>query len=200
VLPGSFIPPAERYGLIGSIDRWVVRTAFNRLSNGSGALPATLININLSGHSLSSAEFLEFVIRQFQEASFPAEKICFEVTETAVIHNYNQAMRFITEMKERGCRFALDDFGSGVSSFSYLKRLPVDYLKIDGSFVRNILTDSADHAIVAAITQVGRTMGTKTIAECAETEAIVDLLEELGVDYAQGYALGHPMPIELGSI
>ena len=106
-------------------------------------------------------------------------------------------MRFITEMKGRGCRFALDDFGSGVSSFSYLKSLPVDYLKIDGSFVQNILTDSADLAIVAAITQVGRTMGTRTIAECAETEAIVNQLEELGVDYAQGFALGYPIPIEL---
>ncbi len=197
VLPGSFIPPAERYGLIGAIDRWVVRTAFNQLGNGSGALPSTLITINLSGHSLSSAEFLEFVMHQFDDTNVAAEKICFEVTETAVIHNFNQAMRFITNMKERGCYFALDDFGSGVSSFSYLKRLPVDYLKIDGSFVQNILTDSADLAIVAAITQVGRTMGTKTIAECAETDAIVNQLEQLGVDYAQGYALGYPLPIEL---
>jgi EAL domain-containing protein (putative c-di-GMP-specific phosphodiesterase class I) len=197
VLPGSFIPPAERYGLIGSIDRWVIRTAFTQLGNGSDVLPAALITINLSGHSLSSAGFLEYVMRQFEKSNVPAGKICFEVTETAVIHNFNQAMRFITEMRARGCRFALDDFGSGVSSFSYLKRLPVDYLKIDGGFVQNILTDSADLAIVAAITQVGRTMGTKTIAECAETNAIVNQLEELGVDYAQGYALGHPMPIKL---
>ncbi len=197
VLPGSFIPPAERYGLIGSIDRWVIRTVFKSMSNGSGVLSKTLITINLSGHSLSNAEFLEYVTNQFKNTRVAAPSICFEVTETAVIHNFNQAMRFITEMKERGCRFALDDFGSGVSSFSYLKRLPVDYLKIDGSFVKNILTDSADLAIVAAITQVGRTMGTKTIAECAETDAIVNQLEELGVDYAQGYALGDPQPLEL---
>ena len=196
MLPGSFIPLAERSGLIGSIDRWMVHTVLHQRTIGFYDSSATQFTINLSGHSLSSVDFLEFVIRQFQKTKFPSEKICFEVAESAVIQNFSQAIRFMTEMKGRGCRFALDDFGSGVSSFSYLKSLPVDYLKIDGSFVRNMVTESADYATVAAIVQFGHTMGIITIAVHAETEIIVKYLKGLGVDFAQGYAFGSPEPLE----
>ena len=197
LLPGSFIPAAERYGLMGNIDRWVIQKAlcnFEQLFNTSDDV---MICINLSGNSLNDDGLLNFVKRQMHRSNIRPGQLCFEITETAVISNIAQASRFINEMKNLGCYFALDDFGSGLSSFTYLKHFPVDYLKIDGSFVRDIVNDATDHAMVSAINQVGHTLGIKTIAEFAESESIIDVLRELEVDYIQGYAVGRPKPLPI---
>jgi EAL domain-containing protein (putative c-di-GMP-specific phosphodiesterase class I) len=139
---------------------------------------------------------LEFIKGQITKTGIEPSNVCFEITETAAISNLDQVSQLILELKRIGCRFALDDFGSGLSSFTYLKNLPVDYLKIDGSFVHDMIDDSIDHAMVEAINQVGHIMGIGTIAECAESEEVVEMLRDLGVDYAQGYAMGSPVPIE----
>ena len=136
-----------------------------------------------------------FLEEQFAANSIPAEQICFEITETAAVSNLAKAERFIQTMRRRGCRFALDDFGSGLSSFAYLKNLPVDYLKIDGSFVKDMVDDPMDRAIVAAIHQVGHVLGIRTIAEFVEDDAIMAELNKIGVDYAQGYGIGKPEPL-----
>jgi len=191
--PGAFIPAAERYSLMGAIDRWVIRTAFYRyMERLAGS--ATEIAINLSGNSLNDETLLEFVKAQFVESGLPPERVCFEVTETVAIYNLSQARDFMKGIKRYGCHWALDDFGSGLSSFKYLKTLPVDYLKIDGSFVRDMVEEPIDHAMVEAINQVGHIMGIQTIAEYVHSEAIVERLRVLKVDYAQGYAIGLPMP------
>ena len=193
VLPKTFIPAAERYGLMATIDRWVIRKAFHHATVALRSRSLGVgIAINLSGNSLNDDGLLAFVRQALAEAGFPPDRLCFEITETAAITNLTQAAHFITEMKKAGCRFALDDFGSGLSCFTYLKHLPVDYLKIDGSFVRDMMEDPIDRAMVAAINQVGHTMGIQTIAEYAESEAIIRELKELRVDYAQGYAIGSP--------
>jgi EAL domain-containing protein (putative c-di-GMP-specific phosphodiesterase class I) len=193
VLPEAFIPAAERYGLMGAIDHWVIRTAF-RLYAEKLNTTGTEIAINLSGNSLNDNTLLDFVQAQFTEFSVPPERVCFEITETAAIHNLRKTTVLMSELKQQGSQLALDDFGSGLSSFRYLKSLPVDYLKIDGSFVRDMLANAGDHAMVVAINQVGHTMGMQTIAEYVESALIIERLQELGVDYAQGYALGAPQP------
>ncbi len=200
VLPSDFIPAAERYNLMGAIDRWVIRHAFRCYAERRGLLaqasrPVQLA-INLSGNSLSEEQLLDYIQRQMSEFKIPPEIVCFEITETAAIGNVKRAAQFIRDMKRLRCRFALDDFGSGLSSFAYLKNLPVDYIKIDGAFVGNITENPVDHAMVAAINQIGHEMGIKTIAEAAESAAIVERLRTLGVDYAQGYVLGEPRPVE----
>ena len=194
VLPDTFIPAAERYYLMASIDRWVIRTAFGRYRRLFDA--GSQVSLNLSGNSLNDDAFLHFIQRQMAEHQVPAHHVCFEITETAAIHNLTQVIAFIAALKETGCRFALDDFGSGLSSLTYLKNLPVDYLKIDGSFVRHMADDAIDRAMVAAVNEVGHTTGVLTVAEHVESEATLELLREMGVDYAQGYVLGHPAPIE----
>jgi EAL domain-containing protein (putative c-di-GMP-specific phosphodiesterase class I) len=151
--------------------------------------------INLSGLSLGEDDFLQFVIQQFQRYPNLTTKICFEITETAAISNLESARRFIKELKSIGCRFALDDFGSGLSSFGYLKNLPVDYLKIDGCFVRDIVDDPVDLAMVRSINDIGHLMGTKTIAEFVENDEIKRLLQQLGVDYVQGYGIAKSLPL-----
>lgn len=196
--PGVFMPAAERYGLMPAIDQWVVAHVFNFLHtyvqhNGTKNLP--ILAVNLSGESLGSEELLAYIRAQFELKIVPAENICFEITETAAIGNLNKAISFINSLKKLGCKFALDDFGSGLSSFSYLKSLPVDYLKIDGVFVKDIVNDQVDAAMVAAINQVGHIMKIKTIAEFVENGEIMDILRELGVDYAQGYHIDKPMPL-----
>jgi diguanylate cyclase (GGDEF)-like protein/PAS domain S-box-containing protein len=195
--PMAFIPAAERYNLMPTIDRWVVRTTLGQLRQAQGPYERPPINctINLSGQSLGDDHFLEFVIEQFHEADVLPECVCFEITETAAISNLTRAMHFIDMLHGMGCRFALDDFGSGVSSFGYLKNLRVDYLKIDGSFVRDMVRDTVDLAMVDSINQIGHVMGLKTIAEFAESDAILDALRELQVDYAQGNAIGAPIPL-----
>ena len=153
-------------------------------------------SINLSGSSLGDNAFLKFIIGQFDRGIMPPEKICFEITETAAIANLTSAIHFIKTLKTRGCYFALDDFGSGLSSFAYLKNLPVDFLKIDGMFVKDMVEDPIDFSMVRSINDMGHVMGKKTIAEFVENDAILERLRELGVDYAQGYGIGRPRPIE----
>jgi diguanylate cyclase (GGDEF)-like protein len=198
VPPAAFLPAAERYDLLPAIDRWVVATALaslaGRYPSGHGHR-ADLYSINLSGASLGDETFLAFVRARLAEHRVPPEVICFELTETVAITNLGVAVRFINELRALGCRFALDDFGSGLSSFAYLKSLPVDFLKVDGHFVRGIAHDSIDRAMVEAVNRIGHEMGLRTIAEFVETQAVLDCLQELGVDYAQGYAISRPRPL-----
>jgi len=193
LLPAAFIPPAERYGLMGAIDRWVIQTAFRRYTEEPGISEAG-IHLNLSGNSLSDPTFTDFVQAQLAGLALPPQQICFEIGETDAIHNLRQATGFMMAMKGRGCQIALDQFGRELSSFFYLKTLPVDYLKIDSGFVKNMLDDPRDHAMVVALNQLGHTLGIQTIAEHAGNQAIVERLRALGMDYAQGYALGRPRP------
>jgi diguanylate cyclase (GGDEF)-like protein/PAS domain S-box-containing protein len=193
VSPAAFIPAAERYNLITGLDRWVVQRALNWLA----AHPGQDIRcaINLSGQSVAEESFLDFLIDQVRGTGIPPGNICFEITETAAISNLDHAVRFIGELRSLGCRFALDDFGSGMSSFSYLKNLPVDYLKIDGAFVREMEHNPMDCAMVEAINHVSHVMGIETIAEFVENDAILDKLKTIGVDYAQGYGIAKPVPL-----
>jgi len=193
VLPAAFIPAAERYNLMGAIDRWVIQAAFREYANGVG-LGGARLAINLSGNSLSDESLLAFIESQFVEHAFPPERACFEITETAAIQNLGPALGLMAALKGHGCHLALDDFGSGLSSFHYLKTLPVDYLKIDGSFVKDMCEDPRDDALVAAINQMSHAMGIQTVAEYVCSESIAERLCELGVDYAQGYFFGKPMP------
>jgi diguanylate cyclase (GGDEF)-like protein/PAS domain S-box-containing protein len=194
--PGAFLPAAERYNLSSKIDHWVIETAFSWLQSDETMLEkGYLWGINLSGQSLADETLIEFVFDQFERKEIPPERIYFEVTETAAIANMKNANQFIKALQEKGSRFALDDFGSGLSSFAYLKSMPVDYLKIDGAFVKNLEHDIFDYAMVKAINDVGQTMGKQTIAEFVENDAILEKLKEIGVDYAQGYGIGKPQPL-----
>ena len=154
-----------------------------------------MFSINISGSSLCNDKYLAFVLDAVAKSSVPGECLCFEITETAAVSNFQQAQRFIAALRELGCRFALDDFGCGLSSFTYLKNLAVDYLKIDGSFVRDMAHDPIDYAMVESINQLGHVMGIQTVAEFVETPAILEALRQLGVDFAQGYALSEPVPL-----
>jgi EAL domain-containing protein (putative c-di-GMP-specific phosphodiesterase class I) len=194
LLPGAFILAAERYNQMLAVDRWVVRSTFAALSNANPVSTPTRYAINVSGQSLSNTEFLYFVTEELDRASIGPSQICFEITETAAIANLAAAMNFISTLKDKGCCFALDDFGSGLSSFAYLKTLPVDFLKIDGRFVKDMVNDPIDCAMVEAIHRVGHLMGIKTIAESVENQAISDKLKGIGVDYVQGYAIAKPRP------
>jgi diguanylate cyclase (GGDEF)-like protein len=196
--PGCFLPAAERYGLMPLIDRWVVSNAFARVAErrAKGAQPLATFAINLSGMSFSDDTFPEYVREQIGLHGIAPETVCFEVTETSAIADLGQARRFIGALKGLGCRFSLDDFGTGMSSFSYLKNLPVDYLKIDGSFVRDMLTNRVDRAMVEMISHVGRVMGKSTIAECVEDADTLAVLGEIGIDYAQGFVIARPQPFD----
>jgi len=198
ILPGTFIPAAERYNLMPAIDRWVVHNVLAYL----GQRPASTNNpnqeiffINLSGATLSDDQFAKYVTEQIIAHRLPPTQIGFEITETAVIANLSNAIQFIDKVKQLGCRIALDDFGAGLSSFSYLKTIRADYLKIDGGFIKDMLDDPMDHAIVEAINHIGHVVGLKTIAEFVESNAIKRRLVEIGVDYAQGYAIQRPTPL-----
>ncbi len=193
VTPAEFIPAAERYNVMPSIDRWVVRQALDRLvyRAASGVKPFT-IAVNLSGTSLNDERFLEYLIAELSNNELVAGAMCFEITETAAIANLGNVVHFMRELKARGCHFALDDFGSGLSSFMYLKTLPVDYLKIDGQFVENVTRDRVDRSMVEAISQVGKTMGIQTIAERVESAEVLAELGRLGVGYAQGFHIAKP--------
>ncbi len=197
VPPGAFLPAAERYSLSVRLDRWVVEKIFAWLDAHPDQLKRlTMCSINLSGHSIADEEFLQFVIASLDGTNVPAEKLCFEITETAAITNLVSATRFITALKGWGCHFALDDFGSGLSSFAYLKQLAVDFLKIDGVFVKDVVDDPINLAMVKSINDIGKVMGKRTIAEFVENESILRKLREVGVDYAQGYRIGRPTPLE----
>ncbi len=197
VSPGLFIPAAERYNLMSKIDLWVINKTLSWCSsvleqgNQIGRL-----SVNLSGHSLGSKHFCADVIKLFSEYQVSPEKICFEITETAAISNFSSAVQFIQRLRERGCQFALDDFGSGLSSFSYLKKLSVDYLKIDGSFIKDIVHDEIDREMVKSMHQLARMMGMKTIAEFVENDAILNEIKLIGIDYAQGYCIAKPVPLD----
>jgi len=193
VPPDAFLPAAERYNLMPSLDRWVVEHAFDWCAGH--AEPNLVCSINLSGTSLNDAGLMPFIREQFARTGVKARQICFEITETAAVANLVAASGLIRELQAMGCHFALDDFGSGLSSFRYLKNLPVDTIKIDGSFVRDIASDPVDRAMVAAINTLAQVMGKRTIAEFVEDEAILAELAEIGVDYAQGYCVGKPAPL-----
>jgi diguanylate cyclase (GGDEF)-like protein/PAS domain S-box-containing protein len=195
VPPGAFLPAAERYNLIVQVDRWVIDNAFRLLEENPRILDEVdFISINLSGHSLTDVGVLDFIISKLKQYSVDGNRFCFEITETAAISHLLLAENFIIELKKFGCRFALDDFGSGLSSFGYLKNLPVDYLKIDGVFVKDMMEDKIDYAMVKAINQIGHIMGMQTIAEFVEHDKTKHMLKEMGVDYAQGYAIHKPQP------
>jgi diguanylate cyclase (GGDEF)-like protein/PAS domain S-box-containing protein len=196
VSPDNFIAAAERYGLTPAIDRWVIENALRWLvMEADEREKLAMCSINLSGQSLGDDKFLPFVIEQFSKSGIDASKICFEITETAAVASFSQANRFIQALRELGCRFALDDFGTGLSSFGYLKHFPVDFLKIDGSFVREILHDPIDREMVRSINEIGHLTGKKTIAEFAENAEIIQMLTSLGVDYAQGYGIAQPQRV-----
>ena len=196
ILPGEFLPAAERYNLSSRIDRWVIDNVFEWLAARPRALlEVGQVGINLSGNSLGNAEILNFLLAAFRDGRVPAAKICFEITETAAIADLVGATQFIARLKACGCYFALDDFGSGFSSLTYLKQLPVDYLKIDGAFVRDMAHEPIDYAMVRSINDIGHLLGKRTVAEFVENAATIDLLRALGVDFAQGYAVGRPVPI-----
>jgi diguanylate cyclase (GGDEF)-like protein/PAS domain S-box-containing protein len=195
VSPGAFLPAAERYGLMPAVDRWVVRKSLETLAGPAYAGRDVMFDINISGQSLSGSDFLDFVAAEIDATKVAPQKLCFEITETSAVSELAHALRFIDTLKTRGCQFALDDFGTGLASFSYLKSLPVDYLKIDGAFVRGLVTDDVDHAMVEAVHRVGRIMSLKTIAECVENQAVLEKLKRIGIDYGQGYELGRPRPI-----
>jgi diguanylate cyclase (GGDEF)-like protein/PAS domain S-box-containing protein len=194
VPPMAFIPAAERYNLMNLIDRWVIHTLFKDLEKVVSG-DRSIYAINLSGSSINDDQFIDFLYEQFALLPILPQRICFEITETVAIANLPKARQFIQELQKLGCRFALDDFGAGMSSFAYLKSLPVDYLKIDGGFIRNIVTNSVDEAIVLAITHIGNVMGIRTIAEFVEDDAILERITALGIDYAQGYGIGKPHPL-----
>ena len=195
--PSAFLPAAERAGLTPDIDRWVVAKTFEWIvSHAHRSDQLALCSINLSGHSLGDQGFLDFVIDELEKHHLPPRLICFEVTETAAIANLSNARRLFNTLAKMGCKFALDDFGSGMSSYGYLKTLPVTYLKIDGSFVKDIVTDPIDYALVKSINDIGHVMGKQTIAEYVENKEILEKVKEMGVDYAQGYYINTAQPIE----
>ncbi len=197
IAPAAFIPAAERYRLIESLDRWVVKTAFRALAEAQRREVArpVLFAVNVSGQALSEEDFLVFVVEQIAESGVDPRRICFEITESAALSKLDSAIHFITVLKDKGCRFILDDFGSGLSSFSYLRDLPVDFLKIDGELVQSLLDDRIKRAMIESINQIGHVLGIQTIAEWVENRQTLEALRELGVDYAQGYWLCRPQPL-----
>lgn len=196
IAPDLFLPVAERFNLSHRIDQWVIDNTLQWLSDNHEVIDhIDHISINLSGLSLSNEMLLQHIIKAIKATKVQASKITFEITETAAIANLTHAKLFISALKAYGCKFALDDFGSGLSSFAYLKNLKVDLLKIDGMFVKDMLNDPIDEAMVKSINDVGHIMGMETIAEYVESEGIRDRLEEMGINYGQGYGLGKPIPI-----
>ena len=194
--PTEFLRAAERYRLMADVDRWVVQTAFTALGRGGIRLPpGRSLAINLSGQTLGDPSFLEFVVDCLDRTGVTPEQICFEVTESAVTTNMEHARRFIGVLHGMGCRFALDDFGRGLSSFGNLKHLALDYLKIDGSFIRNLATDSVNQAMVAAMVKLARTLNFKVVAEQVEDDSALEAARRMGVDFLQGFQLGRPQPL-----
>lgn len=208
ISPMAFIPAAERYNLMHLIDRWVISTLFAHIGQQYQENPDSfsmqgrpgMYAVNLSGASINDEHFINFVQEQFDKARFPPSIICFEITETVAITNLAKAAEFILKLKALGCHFALDDFGSGMSSFAYLKNLPVDYLKIDGAFIKDIVKDAIAAEMVKTIARIASVMGIQTIAEFVENDAILLKLKALGVDYAQGYGIAKPCPFDINEI
>lgn len=205
IVPAVFMPSAARYELIPLIDHWVISTFFRKYHDyyhqncREGHCSPILYALNISGASINSKHFLDFLQQQLEEAQVPPETICFEITENTAISNFDQALKLITRIKQLGCRFAIDDFGHGMNSFDYIKHFPVDYLKIDGSFVRNLLNTDIDRAIVESFNHIGHVMNLQTIAEFVENKLILEELTAIGVDYLQGYEIAKPVPFEFES-
>ena len=200
VPPSEFVRAAERYRLMSLVDRWVVQTTLAALGRGAIPIPANRsVAINVSGQTLGDVQFLEFVVECLDSTGVTPSQVCFEITETAVVANLDHARRFVGVLHGMGCQFALDDFGSGVGSFSNLKNLPMDYLKIDGSFMRNLARDSVNQAMVTAMIKLARTLNFKVIAEQVEDEAGLEAARRMGVDYIQGYAVGRPQLLSLAA-
>jgi diguanylate cyclase (GGDEF)-like protein/PAS domain S-box-containing protein len=198
--PGEFMRAAERYRLMGLVDRWVVQTTLAALGRGAIPVPAnSSVAINISGQTLGDVQFLEFVVECLDSTGVAPGQVCFEITENDVIANLDHARRFVGVLHGMGCQFALDDFGSGVGSFSNLKNLPLDYLKIDGSFIRNLARDTVNQAMVTAMIKLARTLNFKVIAEQVEDSSSLDAARRMGVDYVQGYAVGRPQPLSLAA-
>lgn len=196
IMPGAFIPAAERYDLMGHVDRWVIRNVLQQYGDRLAGVPGLSVSINLSANSLGEPFLLPFLHAALEDSVLPANRIRLEITETALINNMTAASRVVADMRSAGCTVALDDFGSGLSSFAYLKQFPVDYLKIDGSFIRNLARNAVDREIVSSINDIGHRLGVRTVAEWVEDESTLHTLRAIGVDYAQGYAIGKPMPLE----
>jgi len=196
LMPSSFLPAAERYGLAVRLDQWIVDAVISWLEANPGYAQQTeTCAINLSGASLGDTEFKSHLLNRLQKASLDTSMLRFEITETAAIGHLAQARSFMRSLESVGCHFSLDDFGSGLSSFAYLRSLPVDTLKIDGQFIRDMAHDQVDHALVKSIKEIGRVLGLITVAECVEDDATLELLRDIGVDFVQGYHLGYPRPL-----
>lgn len=199
IAPGRFIPAAERYSLMSEVDRWVIIKTCEQLKSLDQKHPLqnqeSTVFINLSGTSLSDKEMAGYIEKQLERFDIAPKRIGFEITETAAIVDYDAALKLIAELRKLGCLVALDDFGTGMSSFSYIKSLDVDYIKIDGSFVKNMLEQEMDCAIVESINKIGHIVGMKTIAEFVENEQILKHVKDLGIDFAQGWGIAHPIPL-----
>jgi EAL domain-containing protein (putative c-di-GMP-specific phosphodiesterase class I) len=196
--PNLFLPAAERYQLMPLVDRWVIHNTLKMLGPSQQSLlsAGAVFCINLSGQSLTHPGFMAFVTHEISRSGIPPNQICFEITETAAISNIDEATSFMDSLRLLGCRFSLDDFGAGLSSFGYLKVLPVEYLKIDGSFVREVTSDVVSLSMVQAISQIGKTMGLSVVAEYVGDQETVELLQKTGIDYLQGFFIGKPIPLE----
>ncbi len=200
VSPSEFVRAAERYRLMGFVDRWVVQTTLTALGRGALPMPPTrCVAINISAQTLGDESFLEFVVECLDSTGVQPGQVCFELSESAVVSNLEHAQRFVGVLHGMGCRFALDDFGSGVGSFSNLRSLPMDYLKIDGSFIRNLGRDSVNQAMVSAMIELARTLNFKVIAEQVEDNAALEAARRMGIDYMQGYAIARPVPLPLAA-
>ena len=196
ILPGKFIPTAELYGLIDDIDRWAIRRVIADIQSLSGRQQHDLrISINLSGPTISDDSFMPFLLDTIDMSGINPQHLQFEITETAAIRQFDRALELINALKARGCRFSLDDFGTGLSSLGYLKQMPVDYLKIDGSFIRNMELNDVDFSMVSTINHLAHVMGIATIAECVENQIQLSMLQEIGVDCVQGFFIEKPKPL-----
>jgi EAL domain-containing protein (putative c-di-GMP-specific phosphodiesterase class I) len=198
--PGSFLPAAERYHLVSDLDSWVITHSLEWYAGYAAAREVTAmdtLSINLSAVSICDPAVLEHIKRELSRSGVPAEVLCFEIKETTAISNLSTVSDFINELKRLGCRIALDDFGSGMSSFTYLRNLPIDYLKVDGAFIRDMDRDEISLAMVSAIQQLCKVIGTRTIAVHVRNDEILHMLGELGIDYVQGYAIAKPAPLSL---
>ena len=193
--PNDFLPPAERYNLIERIDVWVVSNVLAWLQENQERIPDIQFSINLSGRSIGSPTFHNFLRESLSASPVDLKALCFEITETAVVDNVERSVEFIKSIKKLGAKFSLDDFGTGLSSFSYLKQFPVDYLKIDGEFIRDIIEDDKSYVFVRSMTEVGHCLDMKVIAEFVESDNMFEKLRMANVDFIQGYTVGKPVDI-----
>jgi EAL domain-containing protein (putative c-di-GMP-specific phosphodiesterase class I) len=198
LLPGDFMSAAERYQLMPALDRWVINNTLNELSNADNLLEINLahFSINVSAQSLADDDFLDHVINRISESGVSPEALCFEITETAVVRNLDRAQRFIRKLRKLGCRLALDDFGTGHCSFAYLKDMSVQYIKIDGVFIRDILDNPLSEAIVSSVTNIAKVMHACTVAEHVENDKVLEHLKKYEIDFVQGFAIARPRPLE----